>query len=386
MTVGILDGQTIQALIFAKQLKGKGHKVILFCSEKLSYGYMTRYASKKIICPSSKKNISAYHEFILNYVKDNTVDVLIPMNDDSAKYLSSNKTALLKHANFSIPDLDVFMKGYDKNQLMQVCNKNNFPHPKTIDLEKNITLINNSNFKFPALIKPNETSGARGFTMVNNLDEVQKVYPSLKKKYGKCHLQQFIPSGGRQFKVQILINNQEELLSTVIEKKRFYPIRGGSSCYNKTIENDSLVNLRFNVLNTIKWKRFADFDLIEDPRDGRILIMEINPRVPACIKACVVSGVDFPNAIVNLSLGKTNNTYKYSPGKFLRYFSMDLLWLLKSDNSLKNLSTWFENMFSKNHYIQDGSLLDPMPFIVGSFSGIIKQLRPDFRAQKKGMS
>ena len=386
MTVGILDGQTIQALIFAKQLKGKGHKVILFCSEKLSYGYMTRYASKKIICPSSKKNISAYHEFILNYVKDNTVDVLIPMNDDSAKYLSSNKTALLKHANFSIPDLDVFMKGYDKNQLMQVCNKNNFPHPKTIDLEKNITLINNSNFKFPALIKPNETSGARGFTMVNNLDEVQKVYPSLKKKYGKCHLQQFIPSGGRQFKVQILINNQEELLSTVIEKKRFYPIRGGSSCYNKTIENDSLVNLCFNVLNTIKWKGFADFDLIEDPRDGRILIMEINPRVPACIKACVVSGVDFPNAIVNLSLGKTNNTYKYSPGKFLRYFSMDLLWLLKSDNSLKNLSTWFENMFSKNHYIQDGSLLDPMPFIVGSFSGIIKQLRPDFRAQKKGMS
>ena len=135
MTVGILDGQTIQALIFAKQLKGKGHKVILFCSEKLSHGYMTRYASKKSFA-LLLKNISVYHEFILNYVKDNTVDVLIPMNDDSAKYLSSNKTALLKHANFSIPDLDVFMKGYDKNQLMQVCNKNNFPHPKTLDLEK----------------------------------------------------------------------------------------------------------------------------------------------------------------------------------------------------------------------------------------------------------
>ncbi len=78
---------------------------------------------KKYICPSSKENISTYHEFILNYVKDNTVDVLIPMNDDSAKYLSSYKTALLKHANFSIPNLDVFMRGYDKNQLMQVCNK-----------------------------------------------------------------------------------------------------------------------------------------------------------------------------------------------------------------------------------------------------------------------
>ena len=386
MIVGILDGQTIQALIFAKQLRGKGHKVILFCSEKLSYGYMTRYLTKKIFCPSSKNNISTYHNFILNYVKNNTVDVLVPMNDDSAKYLSSYKTTLLKYSNFSIPNLDVFMRGYDKNQLMQVCNEKKIPHPKTIDLENKNPLINNSNFKFPALIKPNETSGARGFIRVHDFDEAQKLYPSLKKKYGKCHLQEYIPNGGRQFKVQILINNQELLSSTVIEKIRFYPIRGGSSCFNKTIDNNSLVNLCFNVLNTIQWEGFADFDLIEDPRDGNILIMEINPRVPACIKASVVSGVDFPNAIVNLSLGKPTNIYKYSPGKFLRYFSMDLLWLLKSDKSLKNMSFWLENMFSKNHYMQDGDLLDPMPFIVGSISGIIKQLRPDFRAHKKGMS
>ena len=181
MIVGILDGQTIQALIFAKQLRGKGHKVILFCSEKLSYGYMTRYLTKKIICPSSKNNISAYHNFILNYVKNNTVDVLVPMNDDSAKYLSSYKTILSKYSNFSIPNLNVFMMGYDKNQLMQVCNEKKFPHPKTIDLEKKKPLINNSNFKFPALIKPNETSGARGFIRVHDFDEAQKVYPSLKK-------------------------------------------------------------------------------------------------------------------------------------------------------------------------------------------------------------
>ena len=224
--------------------------------------------------------------------------------------------------------------------------------------------------------------GLFGFMILTRL----KKYTQVKKKYGKCHLQEYIPNGGRQFKVQILINNQELLSSTVIEKIRFYPIRGGSSCFNKTIDNNSLVNLCFNVLNTIQWEGFADFDLIEDPRDGNILIMEINPRVPACIKASVVSGVDFPNAIVNLSLGKPKNKYKYSPGKFLRYFSMDLLWLLKSDKSLKNMSFWLENMFSKNHYMQDGDLLDPMPFIVGSISGIIKQLRPDFRAHKKGMS
>jgi len=385
MKIGILDGQSIQALIFSKQLKGKGHDVILFCSEKLSYGYFTRYASKKIICPSSQEE-GLYHEFILSYLKNNQLDVLIPMNDYSAKYLSSKKDVLSGFVNFVIPDYKVFMKGYNKNLLMQVCRNNKFPHPQTLDLEQNITTVDKINFKFPALIKPNETTGARGFTLVKDFEELQKVYPNLKMEFGDCHLQEYIPEGGRQFKVQILFSNKKLLLSTVMEKDRFYPLKGGSSCFNRTIVNDSLVNLCLNVLYVIEWEGFADFDLIEDPRDGSILIMEINPRVPACIKASVVSGIDFPNAIVNLSLDRFENIYDYMPGKFLRYFSMDLLWLLKSENKIKNFFRWSKNMFSKNHYFQDGDFLDPMPFIIGSFSGFLKQLSPEFRKQKKGMN
>ena len=181
MIVGILDGQTIQALIFAKQLRGKGHKVILFCSEKLSYGYMTRYLTKKIICPSSKNNISAYHNFILNYVKNNSVDVFVPMNDDSAKYLSSYKTILLKYANFSIPNLNVFMRGYDKNQLMQVCNEKNFPHPKTIDLEKKTLSLTTLILSSPLLLSQMKLQALEGLLRVDDFDEAQKVYPSLKK-------------------------------------------------------------------------------------------------------------------------------------------------------------------------------------------------------------
>ena len=106
---------------------------------------------------------------------------------------------------------------------MKICNKYNFPHPKTIDLlnfEKGSEI---ADFKFPGLIKPNETTGARGFVLVNSFDELwanqQKVY----KEFGACHLQEFIPAGGMQYKVQILIYNNKVVNSTVIEKIRFYP-------------------------------------------------------------------------------------------------------------------------------------------------------------------
>jgi D-aspartate ligase len=383
MVIGILDGQTIQALIFAKQLKNSGYNVILFCSDKLSYGYNTRYAFKKILSPSSEENNKIYHAFILDFLENNNVDVLIPMNDYSAKYMSKYKEVLSKLVSISIPDYEVFMKGYDKNKLMRICYEYAFPHPKTIDLEKQLSSIEKSKFKFPALIKPNETTGARGFTLVNNFDELNILYPKIKKEFGNCHLQQFIPKGGRQFKVQLLIDDKFIIASSVIEKHRYYPVNGGSSCFNSTIINNELVDLCFNVLIKIGWEGFADFDLIEDPRDGSILIMEINPRVPACIKASVVSGIDFPNAIVDLSLGKHAESYTYIPGKYLRYFSMDVLWLIKSENIIFTFNKWSKNIFSKNHYLQDGDWSDPLPFFFGTFSGFMKQMNPKFRKLKK---
>ena len=129
-----------------------------------------------------------------------------------------------------------------------------------------------------------------------------------------------------------------------------------------------------------------DFDLIEDPRDGSIKIMEINPRSPACIKASVISGIDFPNAIVDLSLNRPIKKYIYRPDKYLRYFSMDLLWLISQENKWECFKEWKKHLFSKRHFLQDGELLDPIPFVMGACAGILKELNPKFRASKKGMN
>lgn len=385
MKVGILDGESVQALIFSKQLNKAGYQVILFCDAKLSYGYYTRYAQKRIICPSTKSEIKKFHAFFLKYLETDYLDVVIPMNDYSAKYLSEYKDELKEKVHFSIPNLDVFMTGYDKNKLMNVCEANNLPHPRSVDISK-LVAGSNIEFKFPALIKPNETTGARGFRKVAGFDELWKHYGAIYKEYGNCHLQEFIPHGGMQYKVQLLMKKKEVINSSVIAKYRYYPIHGGSSCFNHTIVKDELVKICTEALQIIGWEGFADFDLIEDPRDGSIKIMEINPRSPACIKASVISGIDFPNAIVDLSLNMPVKKYIYRPDKYLRYFSMDLLWLISQKNKWEGFKEWKKHLFSKKHFLQDGDLLDPMPFVVGACASILKQLNPKFRASKKGMN
>jgi predicted ATP-grasp superfamily ATP-dependent carboligase len=381
----LLDGQTIQSLAFAKSLKKNNYCVTLFCDNKMSYGYRTRYADIKIICPSVNENPKKFKKFLLEFLKSNKIHAVIPMNDYSAFFLSNNKLEFLKLTKFIIPDIEIFNSGYDKNRLMKICEINNYPHPKTADLEMMNLSDAIDKVGFPSLIKPNITTGARGITLVNNEKELYDKYISIKKEYGSCHLQEFVAEGSKQFKVQLFINDKGKLVaSTVINKIRFYPEKGGSSCCNETIFHDNLVKLCYDVLKTLGWVGFADFDLIQDSKNGISKIMEINPRVPACIKSSIVSGIDFAAIIADQTLYNKSQNYVYSPNKYLRYFSLDFLWFVYSKNRFKTVPNWF-NIFSRNTYFQDISLDDPLPFIYGSIAGLLKQLNPGFRKKKLGM-
>lgn len=382
----ILDAQTIQTLPVAKSLKTHGFYVILLCDNINSYGYHTKYADNRIIVPSTKEDEEEFHNFFTSFISNEIFDLVIPMNDYSAHYLSSNRDQLLKKINFIIPPYDIFMTGYDKNKLMKVCFDNHFPHPTSFDLSDGTLDHAGTQVKFPALIKPNITTGARGFTIVNSISEINEKLPGIILSYGDCHLQEYIPHGGKQYKVELFVKDQKLINSTVIHKIRFYPKKGGSSCFNQTVERKNLVSLCYNVLKRIKWEGFADFDLIEDPRDGIVKIMEINPRIPACIKASFNAGVDFVENIVNGSLGLPLTKYKYEPGNYLRYFGLDLLWFFTSNRRFISKPFWFKGIFSSKQFLQDGSLDDIKPFLIGTIWALTNQLNPRFRASKKGMN
>lgn len=379
----ILDGQAVQTLVIAKMLVRSGYEVYLMCNDKWSYGYHTRYAHNAVIAPDIQ-DVVAYKQFLIQYIKKLKIDVLIPMTDETARFLSLKKTELESYARFLIPDFEVFEKGYDKQKLMALCAENNYPHPKTINLEFGDDKA--KDFQYPSLIKPNHMTGGRGMTLVNSYEEFQRTYPDIRRNYGPCHLQEFIPVGGRQIKVQIFIDEIGQILaSSVIHKQRYYPENGGSSCCNITISEDGLVDLCGNILRKIGWIGFADFDLIEDPRDGIIKVMELNPRIPACVKSAIESGPDYATMIADASLGVSHNiVYTYEPGHQLRHIGFEVLWFLYSKNRFKTKPNWFK-FFGKKLSFQDFSWSDPIPFIFGTIGNIRKQLNPEFRKKKSGL-
>lgn len=387
----ILDGGAAHAMAIAECLKKSGYGVAVICDDKNEYGYHTKFADERYLGVDSHKK--EYAAFMLGFLKEHKFDVLIPTSDTAAEFMSFHKEELEQLTGVLMPEREVFEKGYDKNNLMTVCRENGFPHPQTIDLKGlEVDKLHEfekfeglENFPYPGLLKPNLTSGGRGMTLVNSLEELLEVYPAIHHQYGECHLQQFIKEGGRQVKVQIMTDkNGDMAYSSVIWKQRYYPVNGGSSCCNVTIDDPVIAAVCGRVLKAIGWIGFADFDLIEDPQTKQLLIMEINPRIPACVRSAFKSGMDYATMIADMTLGKPLREYKYESGKRLRHLGFDVLWFLKSPNRFKSEPSWFK-FFGRDLYYQDWICGDFSAFFWGTWGNFKKQMDPEFRKAKSGV-
>lgn len=385
MRVLLLYGDGTQAIPTILSLRRQGYIVDSISGSKFGYGSNSRYLNKCYLY-EDVEDVDGFYLYLNGLLKSERYDAIIPMRDENTKVLCKYREQLLRYTQFVVPDDVTFERGFDKHKLMEICQQRGYPHPRTILIEgDSLDGVNLSDLKYPALIKPNHTAGGRGMTLVQNAEELYDRFPHIYGLYGACHIQEYIPQGGSQVEVQLYINENRELVnSSVIYKYRWYPENGGSSCCAKSVKNKKIVDTLYHLLLDIGWVGFADFDTIEDPRTGELLIMELNPRLPACIKAIFEAGLDWAEIIVNDYLGLPQKNYDYKEGSFLRHLGFEFLWFFYSKNRWTTKPNWFKFLGKDIHYQDMSDWTDPLPFIKGTFGNIKKQFNPEFRRSKSG--
>ena len=382
MNVLIVGGGT-QGLAIIRSLYRLGHRIFLLYDDPGNYADASRFCYARIKA-EFKQDATDYLPYLIAILHEYKIDSLIPMGDESACFISSHLSEIQEVARVKLPAIDHFLQGYDKNKLMSLCEEKGYPHPTTTDLSC-VAMSDPTvkSFPFPAMLKPNLTTGGRGMVRIESYDELIEKYDGLHRTYGDYHLQEYIPSGGRQYKVQLFIDEKQHLVQgTVMQKVRWFPPKAGSNCCGVSVKNHELVDLCLAILKDIGWLGFADFDIIEDPRDGRLLVMELNPRVPACIQLPIAAGVNWPEIILNGYLDLPQKEYLYKTGVVLRHLGLDILWFLKSNKRWSTRPCWF-SFVGKNIFYQDMSgWSDPAPFWTGTFHNVRKLLNPDFKKAK----
>ena len=342
----------------------------LSCGESLhQYGHVVDVISGELNITQSSffrrvysKGYKSTDDSVVRILKNEKYDVIIPMGDMNVSFLSSNKKLIeeVYGCKCASPLLKLLKQVEDKHHFMQFCEQNNIPHPRTVALKSDNLEESAQMVGFPSLIKPDFSVGARGITRVNSVDELKKKYPIVKEQFGESTLQELIDNKDYYFNVIIYRNKYGKILGhTIIKILRMYPIEAGSSTLCVTIENNDLLNICKECLDKLNWEGIADFDVLQRQDNGEYKIIEINPRVPASLRAAQISGVNFPEIIVRDSVGLEAPPDSYTPGKALRYMGTDIMWFLKSPMRFKAKPSWFKfiggDLYYQDIYCKDCS-------------------------------
>jgi len=358
----ILDAEMQCALPVIESLHKRGFHVTAGSHKRINMGFFSKYANRRTIYPHPEKFPAAFLERIFDLVKRQHYDFVLPTDDVSSEILTAHKDQLETYTQLPVVPHDIFMKARDKSQTLRVAIQNKLPCPKTFFPDEQDIKDISEKASYPVLVKPNISSGARGISLASNQAELVKTYAQVKGLFGDCHVQEYIPKGGMQYKADLFLDRDHALKAGIVYSKlRYFPINGGSSIVNRTVRYPEIIENAHKILKAMGWYGFADFDFITDPRDGQPKIVEINPRVPACFRITVGAGIDFSYLIAKLALGEDIPQIKeYKLDVYLRYLPLDVLWFLKSPDRFKAEPNFFK-FFGRNLHDQIISLRDPGP-------------------------
>lgn len=368
----IVGGADQQALPMIRAFHEMGCFVEVLCNGKLDVGYVSRYTDKAILGVCDENNIPQTEVSIRRTIRYGQYDLVVPMNDFSARILSKNKAEYSENAFISVNDYDVFSLAIEKKRTMQICMDNGISCPKTYTL-KNGEELHGETFLYPLVVKPNTGFGAQGFHIVHNKEELDAAISQSCEQYGEMLVQEYIPQTKEQYQVEMFMNGGECVSIVVMDKVRWYPLEGGSSTVNITVKDEAIERTCIHLLQTIGWQGYASLDLIRDPRDGIAKVLEINPRVNGTVKICFAAGLNVAKQFMQEALHeKVTEQRTYTEGIVLRYFHKDILWFLKSKERFHSRLSWFS---WKNTVDEIFDCRDIVPIITYSITSFVKLVR-----------
>ena len=369
-TVFVIEAQGKAALPVIESMARAGLRVAAGSERRFNSGFYCRGCREKHVYPSPRFEPDVFKQWLLEFLDRRDIEMLFPNGHYGSLAVSEIQAEVRKRTLLMLPEHSVFRKGYEKIRTMKAAMAAGVPIPDSWfpgdhDAE-GLDGVLPQITSWPILIKPSVGVGARGLTWCHDPEEVRERFPRIEAEYGESYLQDFVPPGGMQYKVDMLVDTNQNLLAGIVYgKTRMYPPDGGSSVLNFSADRPDILEYAYKMLVELKWQGFCDFDFVDDPRDGQAKLMEINPRFPESFRMGTSVGIDFPKMLYDLAHGQPVAPVKdYPKNRFLRFLPGDLMWFLRVDNR-RRFSTWpsWFNFFDARTAYQICKLSDPGPLI-----------------------
>jgi len=331
MKIFITDANYKHTLGAIRSLGEKNYHIIAGASTKYAISFYSKYCAEKVIYPNPR-NEKLFVKFLLDYVRNNSIDVLMPIGYLTTTILSKYKDEFIKYTKLPVADWASMEIACNKERTMEFAEKIGIKVPKTYSCIDEIK-------SFPIVIK--------GIKESNNLSYINSRDELLKSNISDCLIQEYICGEGYGFFA--LLNNGNEKAFFMHKRIREYPITGGPSTLAESVFENKLLRSGLKLLKALKWNGVAMVEFKKDKKDNEFKLMEVNPKFWGSLDLSITSGVDFPNLLIKMALeGDTESVFHYNKGiKFRWLFPDDILYLLSNPKDIKR---FFHDLYDKDIY------------------------------------
>jgi len=319
MKVLITDGNFKHTLAAVRSLGKSGADITVLSHIPVSISFFSRYCHHHAIAPDPEKD-PRFADFLLEYVRKNRFDVLLPVSFAAVMQVSRIRAELEKYMHLVLADAAALEIAGNKDRTIQYAERIGINVPRTWypQTEAEVTAIARE-VSYPAVIKGSEESGFVRYA--NAPEELAEKYRVI-ADYSPV-IQEYITGEGYGF---FALYNQGKARAIFMHRRiREYPVTGGPSAVAESVYDPALRDAGLALLDSLKWHGVAMVEFKKDATTGRFVLMEINPKFWGSLGLSIEAGVDFPTLTCRMALdGDIEPVFEYKTGVKYR-------WLLPAD-------------------------------------------------------
>lgn len=308
----VITGGDFQALGAIRTLARKDVPIIVLDND-LCISKYSRFVKKFIRAPLLS-NEDAYVNFLIWLARKERIDgwVIFPNSDEAVYILSRNKDILKNYYKIPTPPWGVIRNVYIKKNTYQIAEKNGIPIPKTY-YPQNLEELAELDLQFPLVIKPSIRDNfynkvkIKAF-LINNREELEKTYQFVCSVIDPSEVlvQEFITGGpNRLFSFCPFFKDGKVVASIMARRTRQHPMDfGHASTYAELVTIPDMKEISEKFLNLIGYYGIGEVEFMQDPRDGKYKLIEVNPRIWGWHTLAIAAGVDLPYLLYQDTIGE----------------------------------------------------------------------------------
>src|SRR6266540_3925992 len=278
----VVFGLLHAGLALVRSLGREGVPVEGIALRRHEFGLRSRYLERRHLVDNDDGVLDA-----LRAAAANGRPVLFPERDENVEVLLRRWDEVRALADVPLPDdPDVVRRLRRKDLLPEVAAEAGVSAPRTVRAHS-IDAVRDAGLRPPLLLKPLEgqgfalSFGEKAF-VARDVDGAVAAWKRARERGFDTILQELVPNSHEHvYSLFTYIGREGEPLASVVGRKvRQGPLRLGTSAVFAAGHDAEVHELGHRLLRSAGYTGFAHVELVRDPRDGQLKLLEVNTRPP----------------------------------------------------------------------------------------------------------